>query len=148
MPTPYLALKTNSDLARHVLSGNDPEWPSRLRDGDILFAGRNFGCGSSREHAPRGLKGSGIACVVAQSFARIFYRNAVNIGLPLLVLPEAIEPGRQGQDAWVDLEAGRVKLDAGGPVHQGVAPPPVVREIVAQGGLMAYVKNRAAGARP
>lgn len=143
MPTPYLALKTNDELARHVLSGNNAEWPKRLGDGDILFAGANFGCGSSREHAPRGLKGAGIACVVAQSFARIFYRNAINIGLPLLILPQPVTGGTPGQDAWVDIETGAVKLHADGPVLQGVAPPQIVLDIIAHGGLMRYVKAKA-----
>lgn len=147
MPTPYLGLKTNEELARHVLTGNDAEWPKRLGKGDILFAGANFGCGSSREHAPRGLKGAGVACVVARSFARIFYRNAVNIGLPLLVLPEPLTSETAGQDAWVDLEAGAVKLHAGGPVLQGVAPPQIVRDIIAHGGLIPYVRTRAVAAQ-
>jgi 3-isopropylmalate/(R)-2-methylmalate dehydratase small subunit len=147
MPTPYLGLKTNEALARHVLSGNDAEWPQRLKEGDLLFAGVNFGCGSSREHAPRGLKGAGVACVVAQSFARIFYRNAINIGLPLLVLPQPVTGGTAGQDAWVDTEAGTVKLHAGGPVLQGLAPPQVVRDIIAHGGLMPYVEAKARAAQ-
>jgi len=142
MPTPYLGLKKNEELARHVLTGHDPEWPARLAKGDILFAGANFGCGSSREHAPRGLKGTGIACVVAQSFARIFYRNAINIGLPLLVLPEPVNGARGGEEAWVDLEAGTVRLHGDGPVLQGVAPPKVVRDIIASGGLMPYVQGQ------
>jgi len=145
MPTPYLALKTNEELGRHVLSGNDPAWPGRFAPGDVLFAGPNFGCGSSREHAPRGLKGAGIACVVAPSFARIFYRNAINIGLPLLVLPQ-VQTGIAGEPAWVDIEDGQVKRSADGPALQGVKPPPIVREILAHGGLMTYVKARAAAA--
>jgi 3-isopropylmalate/(R)-2-methylmalate dehydratase small subunit len=143
MPTPYLVLKTNEDLGKHVLSGNDGAWPERFQPGDILFAGANFGCGSSREHAPRGLKGAGIACVVAPSFARIFYRNAINIGLPLLVLPEQ-QTGIAGQAAWFDIDTGRVKRCDDGPVLQGVAPPQIVKDILARGGLMAYVKVRAA----
>ncbi|MBI3374512.1 MAG: 3-isopropylmalate dehydratase [Betaproteobacteria bacterium] len=147
MPTPYLGLKNNEDLAKHVLSGNDPGWPGRLGKGDILFAGLNFGCGSSREHAPRGLKGAGIACVVARSFARIFYRNAINIGLPLLVLPQPVSGGTPGQDAWIDLEAGAAKLHADGPALQGIAPPQIVRDIIAHDGLMPYVKAKAAAAQ-
>lgn len=147
MPTPYLGLKKNEELAKHVLSGNDPAWPGRLGKGDILFAGANFGCGSSREHAPRGLKGAGIACVVAQSFSRIFYRNAINIGLPLLVLPQAVGAITPGSDAWVDVEAGAVKLVAEGPVLQGVAPPGIVREIIAHDGLMPYVSAKTGATR-
>lgn len=145
MPTPYLALKTNEELGRYVLSGNDPDWPSRFAPGDILFAGPNFGCGSSREHAPRGLKGVGIACVVAPSFARIFYRNAINIGLPLLILSE-VQGGTAGEPAWIDVEGGGVKRRAEGPVLQGVKPPQIIKDILAHGGLMSYVKARATAA--
>lgn len=147
MPTPFLGLKNSEDLAKHVLSGNDPAWPKRLGKGDILFAGANFGCGSSREHAPLGLKGAGIACVIARSFARIFYRNAINIGLPLLVLPQPVTGGTPEQDAWVDLEAGTVKLHADGLVLQGVVPAQIVRDIIAHGGLMPYVKAKATAAQ-
>jgi len=145
MPTPYLALKTNEELGRHVLSGNDLAWPARLQPGDVLLAGPNFGCGSSREHAPRGLKGAGIACVVAPSFARIFYRNAINIGLPLLILPE-VQTGQAEEPVWIDIEAGQVKRRADGPVLQGTRPPQIIRDILAHGGLMSYVKARAAAA--
>ncbi|HWP10830.1 MAG TPA: 3-isopropylmalate dehydratase [Ramlibacter sp.] len=143
MPTPYLRLKTNEELGQHVLSGNDPAWPQRFQAGDILFAGVNFGCGSSREHAPRGLKGAGLACVVARSFARIFYRNAINIGLPLLVLPDGAPPGDAGSRTWLDLPAGQVRMSDAGPVLQGVAPPQLVNDILAAGGLMPYVKAKA-----
>ncbi|MBA2962380.1 MULTISPECIES: 3-isopropylmalate dehydratase [Ramlibacter] len=143
MPTPYLALRTNEDLGRHVLSGNDPAWPGRFAPGDVLFAGANFGCGSSREHAPRGLKGAGIACVVAPSFARIFFRNAINIGLPLLILPE-VQTGAGGEPVWVDSESGQVRRSAEGPVLQGAKPPGIIRDILAHGGLMPYVKARSA----
>lgn len=146
MPTPFLALKTNEDLAKHVLSGNDPGWPQRFAKGDILFAGANFGCGSSREHAPRGLKGAGVACVVAPSFARIFYRNAINIGLPLLVLPDQ-QTGTPMQLVWIDFEAGQVKLAEDGPVRQGIAPPQIVKDIIAADGLMLYVKAHKAATK-
>jgi 3-isopropylmalate/(R)-2-methylmalate dehydratase small subunit len=145
MPTPYLALKTNEELGRHVLSGNDPAWPARFAPGDVLFAGANFGCGSSREHAPRGLKGAGIACVVAPSFARIFYRNAINIGLPLLVLPQ-VQTGTAQEPVWIDIEHGQVRRSADGAVLQGVKPPQIVRDILSCGGLMPYVKSRSIAA--
>lgn len=145
MPTPYLALKTNEELARHVLCGNDPAWPGRFKPGDVLFAGANFGCGSSREHAPRGLKGAGLACVVAPSFARIFYRNAINVGLPLLVLPD-VQTGRPGEGVWIDVEHGQVKRSRDGPVMQGVRPPDIVLAILACGGLMSFIQERATAA--
>lgn len=142
MPTRYLALRTAEDLGEYALSGVDPAWPQRIARGSILVAGRNFGCGSSREHAPLGLKGLGLACVVAHSFSRIFYRNAVNIGLPLLVLTDDITDFTQGRDGWVDIEAGRLSFDGGRTCLQGVAPAPVVLDILRRGGLMARVAAR------
>jgi 3-isopropylmalate/(R)-2-methylmalate dehydratase small subunit len=144
MPTRYLTLRTAEDLARHVMSGNDPEWPTRIGAGDILVAGANFGCGSSREHAPLGLKGRKLACVVASSFSRIFYRNAVNVGLPLLVVKQPIEDRRQGRDGWVDLVGGRLSFDAGLTALEGIPPAPIVLSIVAAGGLMQYVARQPA----
>jgi len=142
MPTRYLALRTADDLGQHALSGVDPSWPQRIGRGDIIVGGRNFGCGSSREHAPLGIKGRGVACVVAESFSRIFYRNAINIGLPLLVLREEIADRAQGKDGWVDVKAGRLSFDGGTTFHQGIAPAPIVLEILAKGGLMAHVAAR------
>lgn len=139
MPTRFLALRTPEELGPHALSGNDPEWPSRIASGDILVAGANFGCGSSREHAPLGLKGLGIACVIAKSFSRIFYRNAVNVGLPTLVVKQEIPERRQGRDGWVDIENGRLSFDAGTTALEGIAPAPVVLAILSAGGLMQYV---------
>ncbi len=146
MPARYLALRTPEDLGPHALSGIDPAWAQRIARGDILIAGGNFGCGSSREHAPLGLKGLGIACVVAKSFSRIFYRNAVNIGLPLLVLKAEVADRAQGRDGWVDLANGRLSFDGGKTVLQGIAPAPVVLDILKHGGLMQHVAARAQGA--
>ncbi|MFO1311605.1 MAG: 3-isopropylmalate dehydratase [Burkholderiales bacterium] len=147
MPTRYLALRTAQDLGRHALSGNDPAWPERIAAGDMLVAGANFGCGSSREHAPLGLKGMGLACVIAQSFSRIFYRNAVNVGLPLLVVKAPIAERAQGRDGWVDLEAGRLSFDGGGTALDGTPPAPIVLSILAAGGLMQYVAGRGRAVR-
>jgi 3-isopropylmalate/(R)-2-methylmalate dehydratase small subunit len=144
MPTRYLALSTAEDLGQFALSGVDPGWPQRIARGDIVIGGWNFGCGSSREHAPLGIKGRGVACVVAKSFSRIFYRNAINIGLPLLVLKDDIVETRQGRDGWVDVEAGRLSFDGGRTHLQGMAPAPIVLEILAKGGLMAHVAARTA----
>lgn len=142
MPTRWLALRTPEELGPHALTGNDPEWPQRVTPGDILVAGRNFGCGSSREHAPLGLKGLGLACVVAQSFSRIFYRNAVNVGLPLLVVRDDIAGRSQGCDGWVDVELGLLSFDDGTQRIQGAAPAAIVLEILAAGGLMARIAER------
>ena len=149
MPTRYLALRTPEDLGPHALSGVDPAWAQRIARGDILIARSNFGCGSSREHAPIGLKGLGLACVVAKSFSRIFYRNAVNIGLPMLVLKADIADRTQGRDSWVDLANGRLSFDAGASILQGIAPAPIVLDILKHGGLMHHVASRAqAATRP
>lgn len=145
MPTRYLALRTAEELGRHALAGVDPNWPERIASGDIVVGGRNFGCGSSREHAALGLKGLGIACVVARGFSRIFYRNAINIGLPLLVVKSDIADRMQGCDAWIDVEQGRLSFDAGHAVIQGDAPAPIVLDILRHGGLMAYVGAKAGG---
>jgi 3-isopropylmalate/(R)-2-methylmalate dehydratase small subunit len=142
MPTRYLALRTAEDLGKHALSGVDPSWPERIKPGEIVVGGWNFGCGSSREHAPLGLKGLGLACVVAKSFSRIFYRNAINIGLPLLVLKEEIADRKQGRRGWVDVEKGQLSFDGGDTVLQGIAPAPVVLDILSHGGLMHYVAKR------
>jgi 3-isopropylmalate/(R)-2-methylmalate dehydratase small subunit len=142
MPTRYLALRTAEELGQHALSGVDPNWPQRIARGSIVMGGRNFGCGSSREHAPLGLKGLGLACVVAKSFSRIFYRNAVNIGLPLLVLKADIEDPAQGGDGWIDVKAGRLSFDQGKTYLQGIVPAPIVLSILGHGGLMNYVAAR------
>ncbi len=147
MPARYLALRTADALGKHALSGNDPGWAERIGAGDILIAGANFGCGSSREHAPLGLKGMGLACVVARSFARIFYRNAVNIGLPLLVVKQPLGEGPQGRDGWVDLATGRLSFDEGHSALEGTPPAPIVLAILAAGGLMQYVARQTASAR-
>jgi 3-isopropylmalate/(R)-2-methylmalate dehydratase small subunit len=139
MPARHLALRTAEALGPFAMSGVDPAWPKRIAHGDIVAGGRNFGCGSSREHAPLGLKGLGVACVVAKSFSRIFYRNAINIGLPLLVLVDDLPDGSQGRDGWVDLAAGRLSFDGGESFRQGIAPAPVVLDILRHGGLMQRV---------
>lgn len=139
MPTRYLALRTADDLGKYALSGVDPSWPKRISPGDILIGGRNFGCGSSREHAPLGIKGLGVACVIAKSFSRIFYRNAINIGLPLLILKREIAPHSQGCAGYVDIAAGRVSFDGGRTYLQGVALAPIILDILKYGGLMHYV---------
>ena len=148
MPTRYLALRTAETLGQHALSGVDPSWPQRIARGDILVGGWNFGCGSSREHAPLGLKGLGVACVVARSFSRIFYRNAINIGLPLLVLADDIPDRIQARDGWVDVNAGRISFDAGKTCRQGVAPAPIVLDILRHGGLMQRVAASTASQGP
>lgn len=142
MPTRYLAYRTAEDLTPYALSGNDPKWATTIGDGDALIAGKNFGCGSSREHAPLGLKGLGVRCVIAQSFSRIFYRNAVNIGLALLVVPEPIAGVEQGGKIWVNFTDGLVSVDGGSTIFPGIPPAPIVLNILEHGGLMPMVASR------
>lgn len=140
LPGRYLSVRDPSELARHCLEGLDPTFASRVGSGDLIVAGRNFGAGSSREHAPIALKAAGVACVVAASFARIFYRNAVNIGLPVVVCPAFSAVARSGATATIDLETGRVVYE--GTTYEGDALPESVRAIVAAGGLAPYVRRR------
>ena len=131
--------RATEDLAKHVLEAADLGWPKTIKPGDIRDQRGEFGCGSSREHAPLGLKGAGAACVVAKSSARIFYRNSINTGLPLLILKEDIPDRTQGRQAWIDVDAGTLKFAESGPVLRGVPPAPIVRDILRAGGLMPYV---------
>ncbi|MBE3597354.1 MAG: 3-isopropylmalate dehydratase small subunit [Limnochordaceae bacterium] len=141
IPARYLTTSDPQELARHVFEDLDPSLRERIRPGDIVVAGVNFGSGSSREHAPIALKAAGIACVVARSFARIFYRNAVNVGLPVLQCPEPI-PVQSGQTVSIDLEAGTVLDEAGGRTFVAERMPDVMREILEAGGLVPYVARR------
>jgi 3-isopropylmalate/(R)-2-methylmalate dehydratase small subunit len=142
LPGPYMNLSEPAELARHALEGVDPGFAARVRKGDILVVGRNFGCGSSREHAPIALKAAGISCVVAGSFARIFYRNAINIGLPLVVAPEAVEHIEDGAMVTVDGAAGTVVVDKRIFVSRPV--PPFIQRLMDNGGLDVFVRERLA----
>jgi 3-isopropylmalate/(R)-2-methylmalate dehydratase small subunit len=135
-------LSEPAELARHALEGLDPGFASRVRKGDILVVGRNFGCGSSREHAPIALKAAGISCLVAGSFARIFYRNAINIGLPLVVAPEAVEHIEAGAKVTVDTTVGTIMVDNRTFVSRPV--PPFIQRLMDNGGLDEFVRERLA----
>ncbi|MCU0234700.1 MAG: 3-isopropylmalate dehydratase small subunit [Thermoanaerobaculales bacterium] len=124
-------------LADHVLEDLDPEFRSRLVKGDVLVAGDNFGCGSSREQAPVALKVAGVSAVVARYFARIFFRNAINIGLPVLEVPDL--EAASGDEIEIDLEAGTVRNLTRGTAHRAAPMPPVMIEILGEGGLVAYL---------
>lgn len=141
IPARYLTTSDPAELARHVLEDLDPTLRTRIQPGDILVAGENFGCGSSREHAPIALKAAGIACVVARSFARIFYRNAVNIGLPVVQCKQSL-PVRSEQVIAIDFDAGMVIDEATGAVYQAEPLPDVMRDILEAGGLVPYVARR------
>lgn len=130
-----------NELARHVFCEVRPEFAKTVRPGDIVVGGSNFGCGSSREHAPVALKATGIQCVIAASFARIFFRNAINIGLPLLEAPEAIAGIRDGDELEVDLATGQIRNLTTGERFQARPLPPFVLKIAAAGGIVNFLKE-------
>ena len=142
IPARYLALTAVEELAAHCLEDLDSEFACNVQEGDIIVAEENFGSGSSREHAPLAIKGSGISCVIASSFARIFYRNAINVGLPILECPEAVEDIKTGDRLRVDLEKGSIENLSTGNAFQAQPFPEFMREIISVGGLVAYVRNR------
>ena len=146
IPARYLSTSVVEELAAHCLEGLDPEFVRKVRPGDIIVGGENFGCGSSREHAPLAIKGAGIGCVIAVSFARIFYRNAINIGLPALICPEAAREAREGDEMAVDLARGAVENITQDRRYQAAPFPEVLQKIIAAGGLVAYTRGRLAGA--
>jgi 3-isopropylmalate dehydratase small subunit len=124
------------------MEGVSPEFADEVRPGDVIVAGENFGCGSSREHAPLAIKGCGVSCVVAKSYARIFYRNAINTGLPILECREAVEGTEQGDQLRVDLEGGTVSNLRTGATYRTSPFPPFIMSIIAAGGLIPYTARR------
>jgi 3-isopropylmalate/(R)-2-methylmalate dehydratase small subunit len=142
IPARYLNTTDPDELAGYCMMDIDADFIKRVDPGDIIIAGENFGCGSSREQAPVAIKAAGITCVVAASFARIFFRNAINIGLPILVCPGAAEEIKTGDEVSVDLEKGEVINLTQGKSYQAEAFPEFMQEIVAVGGLMNHVKMR------
>ena len=144
IPARYLNTNDPAELARHCMEDIDPGFVARVRPGDIIVAGENFGCGSSREHAPVAIRAAGVSCVVAASFARIFYRNAFNTGLPIVVCPQAAREIEAGDRVRVDVVEGRIEDLTTGKTYAAEAYPPFMRELVASGGLLPYVKKRLA----
>jgi 3-isopropylmalate/(R)-2-methylmalate dehydratase small subunit len=142
IPATYLVTTDAKELAAHCMEGIDPDFPARVRQGDIIVAGENFGCGSSREHAPVAIKGAGISCVVAASFARIFFRNAINIGLALVTSPQAAREVKDGDELDVDLATGVISNLTRSAKYQGEPFPEFVREIIEAGGLVEYTRRR------
>ncbi|NLF00918.1 MAG: 3-isopropylmalate dehydratase small subunit [Anaerolineales bacterium] len=142
IPARYLNMSSAEELARHCMEDIDPRFASEVQAGDIIVAGENFGCGSSREHAPLAIKGAGVSCIVAKSFARIFYRNAINIGLPILECAEAVDEARRGDVLSVDLVAGTITNQRTGRTHQTSPFPPFIMEIIRSGGLVPYTQER------
>ncbi|MEE9583067.1 MAG: 3-isopropylmalate dehydratase small subunit, partial [Dehalococcoidales bacterium] len=142
MPARYLNVSEPSELAKHCMEGIDPDFVRRVKTGDIIVATTNFGCGSSREHAPLAIKASGISCIIARSFARIFFRNAINIGLPVLECAEAVENTEAGDTLEVDLSSGRIENLTNGKVFTAKPYPDFMAEIISVGGLIEYTKRR------
>jgi 3-isopropylmalate/(R)-2-methylmalate dehydratase small subunit len=142
IPARYLNRIDPEFLGAHCMEDADPAFVRKVAPGDVIVGGRNFGCGSSREHAPIAIKAAGVACVVARSFARIFFRNAINIGLPIVACPEAVDDAAPGHDLQVDLAAGRLTNHSTG--HAFTFPPftKEIEAIIEAGGLMPFVKQR------
>ncbi|MDI6870699.1 MAG: 3-isopropylmalate dehydratase small subunit [Bacillota bacterium] len=144
IPARYLNTSDPVELARHAMEDADPAFASRVKPGDFVVAGKNFGCGSSREHAPLALKAAGVAGVIASSFARIFYRNALNIGLPIFEAPEAARALKEGEEVAVDPVAGRIRRLSTGEEFSATPFPEFMQALVAAGGLVPYVRRRLA----
>lgn len=145
LPGQYMNLSTAETLGRHCLEDLDKEFLNRVRPGDILAAGHNFGCGSSREHAPLAIQGSGIGAVIAKSFARIFFRNAINIGLPILECPDAVERADTGDLMEIDLAAGKIINRNKRETYRAKSFPPFILDLIDKGGLIEYTRQRLAG---
>ncbi len=142
IPARHLNTSDPAELAAHCMEDIDAAFAGRVRPGDILVAGRNFGCGSSREHAPLAIKASGVACVIAESFARIFYRNALNIGLPILECPAAARAISADDEVSVNFETGEIADETTGRTFMAEPFPPFMLDLIAAGGLAAYLKGR------
>ena len=143
IPARYLSTSEPAELAKHCMEDIDDSFRSQVQAGDIMVAGRNFGCGSSREHAPAAIQACGISCVIAHSFARIFFRNAINIGLPLLEVGDMVEELRQGDKLKLHFDEGRIENLTTGVVIEAASLPAFVAEIAQAGGLIAYVREQA-----
>jgi 3-isopropylmalate/(R)-2-methylmalate dehydratase small subunit len=142
IPARYLNVSEPAELARHCMEDIDQDFVKRVKPGDIMMATTNFGCGSSREHAPIAIKASGISCIIAKSFARIFFRNAINIGLPLLECNQAVDETEAGNTLEVDLSNGKIKNLTRGSEFEAKPYPEFMAELIAAGGLVEYTKKR------
>ena len=147
IPAKFLSTTDPQELGEHCLENNDPEFAKRVQPGDVIVADVNFGCGSSREHAPISIKGCGVSCVIAKSFARIFFRNAINLGLPVLESPEAVDAIEAGDELEVDLSTGTIRNLTRELTFQAKPYEPFMLEIIEAGGLVEYTKRRLATAK-
>ena len=136
IPARYLAIADPKELAEHCMEDIDKDFVKKVQPGNIMVAGKNFGCGSSREHAPLAIKTAGISVVIAKSFARIFYRNSINIGLPIMECPEAVDAISAGDTVRVDFDTGVITDATTGQTFQAEPFPPFIQKIIADGGLM------------
>lgn len=142
IPARYLNTTDHKELARHCMEDIDKDFINKVNEGDIIVGGANFGCGSSREHAPIAIKASGISCVIAKDFARIFFRNSINIGLPILECPEASEDIEDGNEVSIDFDRGIITNITKNKTYQAAAFPPFMQEIINAGGLIPYIKSK------
>lgn len=142
IPGRYLVITNENELAKHAMEGLDPDFHDKTQEGDIILAGKNFGCGSSREHAPIALKAAGISAVVAESFARIFYRNAINVGLPLLESEKISSGFNEGDEIELDMDKGVLKNERTGEKYGVKKLPEFMLEILNNGGLIPYLKEK------
>lgn len=140
IPARYLNTASAEELAKHAMEDIDPGFVAKMKKGDIVVGGQNFGCGSSREHAPLALKTAGVACVIAASYARIFYRNSINIGFPILESPEASAEIQDGDEVSVDYDTGLITNLTTGKTYQAQPFPPFIQNIISQGGLLKALK--------
>ncbi len=142
IPARYLNSSNPKELATHCMEDIDAEFVKNVKEGDIIVANKNFGCGSSREHAPLAIKAAGVSCVIAETFARIFYRNAINIGLPIIECPEAARAISAGDEVEVDFDTGVITDNTTGQSYQGQAFPPFMQKIIDCEGLVNYINQK------
>ena len=142
IPARYLNTHDPAELAKHVMEDADPKFPSKVKPNDIIVAGENFGCGSSREHAPIAIKAAGISAVIAKSFARIFYRNAINIGLPIFESTEAVNGIKEGDEIEIETTIDEIRNVTTKKNYKASAFPPFMQQIIKAGGLIEYVRTK------
>ena len=142
IPARYLNATKGEELAKHCMEDIDKDFVNKVQKGDIIVANKNFGCGSSREHAPLAIKCAGVSCVIAETFARIFYRNAINIGLPIIGCPEAGKAIESGHEVEVDFDSGVITDKTTGESFTGQAFPPFMQKIITAGGLVNYINGQ------
>ena len=142
IPARYLNSSDPAELAKHCMEDIDKDFVNKVKKGDIIVANKNFGCGSSREHAPIAIKAAGVSCVIAETFARIFYRNAINIGLPIIECPEAAKNIEEGDEVEVDFDSGVIYNKTKGTSFKGQAFPEFMQKIIAAEGLINYINNK------